>query len=143
LVSVRNPASRAFYDTEALRSGWSIRQLDRKIGSHDGGSGSGGDFHGAPRLNQTHASRTDPEARLYKKSANQEAKLRYLGHTLVANRNGLIAAATTTQADGRAERDAALLMLHELTRKRSGRITTGADKAYDTRDFVDTARELE
>ena len=58
------------------------------------------------------------------------------------NRNGLIAAAMTTQADGRAERDAALLMLYELTRKRSGRITTGADKAYDTRDFVDTVREL-
>ncbi len=56
--------------------------------------------------------------------------------------NGLIAAAMTTQADGRAERDAALLMLHELTRKRSGRITTGADKAYDTRDFVSTLREL-
>jgi transposase len=107
----------------------------------DGGSGSG-DFHGEPRSNQTHASRTDPEARLYKKSAGQEAKLSYLGHTLVENRNGLIAAAMTTQADGTAERDAALLMLHELMRKRSGRITTGADKAYDTRDFVDTVREL-
>ena len=58
------------------------------------------------------------------------------------NRNGLIAAAMTTQADGRAERDAALLMLHELTRGRSGRITAGADKAYDTRDFVSTVREL-
>jgi len=108
----------------------------------DGGSGSGGDFHGESRRNQTHASRTDPEARLYKKSAGQESKLSYLGHTLVENRNGLIAAAMTTQADGRAERDAALLMLYELTRKRSGRITTGADKAYDTRDFVDTVREL-
>lgn len=108
----------------------------------DGGSGSGGDFHGESRRNQTHASRTDPEARLYKKSAGQEAKLSYLGHTLVENRNGLIAAAMTTLADGRAERDAALLMLYELTRKRSGRITTGADKAYDTRDFVDTVREL-
>jgi len=62
--------------------------------------------------------------------------------SLVENRNGLIAAAMTTQADGRAERDAALLMLHDLTRKRSGRITTGADKAYDTRDFVSTVREL-
>ena len=108
----------------------------------DGGSGSGGDFQGESRRNQTHASRTDPEARLYKKSAGQESKLSYLGHTLVENRNGLIAAAMTTQADGRAERDAALLMLYELTRKRSGRITTGADKAYDTRDFVDTVREL-
>jgi len=108
----------------------------------NGGSGSGGDFHGESRRNQTHASRTDPESRLYKKSAGQEAKLSYLGHTLVENRNGLIAAAMTTQADGRAERDAALLMLYELTRKRSGRITTGADRAYDTRDFVDTVREL-
>jgi len=108
----------------------------------DSGSGSGGDFHGESRRNQTHASRTDPESRLYKKSTGQESKLSYLGHTLVENRNGLIAAAMTTQADGRAERDAALLMLYELTRKRSGRITTGADKAYDTRDFVDTVREL-
>jgi transposase len=108
----------------------------------DGGSGSGGDFRGESRRNQTHASRTDPESRLYKKSTGQESKLSYLGHTLVENRNGLIAAAMTTQADGRAERDAALLMLYELTRKRSGRITTGADKAYDTRDFVDTVREL-
>jgi transposase len=108
----------------------------------DDGTGRGGDFHGEPRSNQTHVSSTDPEARLYKKSAGQEAKLSYLGHTLVENRNGLIAAAMTTQADGRAERDAALLMLHELTRKRSGRITTGADKAYDTRDFVSTLREL-
>ena len=108
----------------------------------EGGGGGGGNFHGEPRSNQTHASRTDPEARLYKKAAGQEAKLSYLGHTLVENRNGLIAAAMTTQADGRAERDAALLMLHELTRKRRGRITAGADKAYDTRDFVSTVREL-
>jgi transposase len=108
----------------------------------DGGPTDGGNFHGEPRRNQTHASRTDPEARLYKKSAGQEAKLSYLGHTLVENRNGLIAAAMTTQADGRAERDAALLMLHELSRGRRGRITTGADKAYDTRDFVNTVREL-
>ena len=109
----------------------------------DKAGGGGGDFHGELRRNQTHASSTDPEARLYKKSAGQEAKLSYLGHTLVENRNGLIAAAVTTQADGRAERDAALLMLHELARKRrSGRITAGADKAYDTRDFVSTVREL-
>lgn len=85
---------------------------------------------------------TQPEARLYKKAAGQEAKLSYLGHTLVENRNGLIAAAMTTQADGMAERDAALLMLQDLTRKRTGRITAGADKAYDTRDFVTTVREL-
>src|SRR4029077_11342773 len=108
----------------------------------DGGAGSGGDFHGEPRSNQTHVSRTDPEARLYKKSAGQEAKLSYLGHTLVENRNGLIAAAMTTQADGTAERDAALLMLYELTRKTNGRITTGADSPYDTSAFVSTVREV-
>jgi transposase len=125
-----------------LIEAWAGQKSFRRKGEDAGGSGSGGDFHGEPRRNQTHASSTDPEARLYKKSAGQEAKLSYLGHTLVENRNGLIAAAMTTQADGRAERDAALLMLHELTRKRRGRITTGADKAYDTRDFIDTVREL-
>src|SRR5246127_3499708 len=108
----------------------------------DEDGGPGGNFHGEPRRNQTHASRTDPEARLYKKSAGQESKLSYLGHTLVENRNGLIAAAMTTQADGRAERDAALLMLHEWTRGRRGSITTGADKAYETREFVSTVREF-
>jgi len=117
------------------------KSFSRKDNDKDG-DGGGGDFRGEQRRNQTHASSTDPEARLYKKSAGQEAKLSYLGHTLVENRNGLIAAAMTTQADGRAERDAALLMLHDLRRKRGSRITTGADRAYDTRDFVSTVREL-
>src|SRR5207248_7484811 len=125
-----------------LIEAWAGQKSFRRKDDDEAGSGGGGDFHGEPRSNQTHASSTDPEARLYKKSAGQEAKLSYLGHTLVENRNGLIAAAMTTQADGRAERDAALLMLHELSRGRSGRITTGADKAYDTRDFVSTVREL-
>jgi transposase len=125
-----------------LIEAWAGQKSFRRKDDDEARGGGGGDFHGEPRSNQTHASSTDPEARLYKKSAGQEAKLSYLGHTLVENRNGLIAAAMTTQADGRAERDAALLMLHELTRKRSGRITTGADKAYDTRDFVSTLREL-
>ena len=117
------------------------KSFSRKHEDKDG-DGGGGDFRGEQRRNQTHASSTDPEARLYKKSAGQEAKLSYLGHTLVENRNGLIAAAMTTQADGKAERDAALLMLHELSGKRGGRITAGADRAYDTRDFVSTVREL-
>jgi transposase len=125
-----------------LIEAWAGQKSFRRKDDDEAGGGGGGDFHGEPRSNQTHASSTDPEARLYKKSAGQEAKLSYLGHALVENRNGLIAAAMTTQADGTAERDAALLMLHELTRKRSGRITTGADKAYDTRDFVSTLREL-
>jgi hypothetical protein len=114
---------------EAWAGQKSFRRKDED--GDNGGGGGEGDFHGEPRSNQTHVSRTDPEARLYKKSAGQEAKLSYLGYTLVENRNGLIAAAMTTQADGRAERDAALLMLYELTRKRRGRITTGADNQRD------------
>ncbi len=66
----------------------------------------------------------------------------YLGHALVENRNGLIAAAMVTHADGYAERDAALLMLAEKQQGRARRITVGADKAYDTKDFVSTVREL-
>ena len=125
-----------------LIEAWAGQKSFRRKEDEKTSPGQGGNFHGESRSNQTHASSTDPEARLYKKAAGQEAKLSYLGHTLVENRNGLIAAAMTTQADGMAERDAALLMLQDLTRKRSGRITAGADKAYDTRDFVTTVREL-
>jgi transposase len=106
------------------------------------GDGDGADFRGQKRSNKTHESTTDADARLYKKSYGKESKLSYLGHALVENRNGLIAAAMVTQADGFAERDAALLMLHERQKDRSWRITVGADKAYDTKDFVRTAREL-
>ena len=101
------------------------------------------DFHGEKRTNQTHASKTDPESRLYKKSYGQEAKLSYLGHTLVENRNGLIVAAMATQADGTAERDAGILMLADLTEGGRRHVTVGADKAYDTQDFVATVRELQ
>jgi IS5 family transposase len=106
------------------------------------GDGDGTDFRGQKRSNKTHESTTDADARLYKKSYGKESKLSYLGHALVENRNGLIAAAMVTTADGFAERDAALLMLHERQKDRSRRITVGADKAYDTKDFVTTAREL-
>src|SRR5215470_12445692 len=92
------------------------------------GKPDGGNFHGEKRANDTHESKTDPQARLYKKSAGQEAKLSYLGHVLVENRHGLIAAAMTTQADGMAERDAALLLLNDLRQPRGRRITVGADK---------------
>jgi hypothetical protein len=81
-------------------------------------------------------------ARLYKKSYGKESKLSYLGHALVENRNGLIAAAMVTRADGYAERDAALLMLAQKQEGRSRCITVGADKAYDTKDFVRTVRAL-
>jgi transposase len=120
----------------------SHKSFQRKDTDDKPGSGAGGNFHGEKRTNDTHESKTDPEARLYKKSAGQEAKLSYLGHVLVENRNGLIAAAMTTQADGLAERDAALLLLKDLRKQPGRRITVGADKAYDTKDFVSTVREL-
>lgn len=108
----------------------------------DGADDDGDDFHGQKRTNQTHASTTDSDARLYKKSYGKESKLSYLGHVLVENRNGLIADAMVTTADGTAERDAALLMLSQRQKHRSRRITVGADKAYDSEDFVRTVREL-
>jgi transposase len=120
----------------------SQKSFQRKDGNDKPGNGAGGNFHGEKRTNETHESKTDPEARLYKKASGQEAKLSYLGHVLVENRNGLIAAAMTTQADGLAERDAALLLLDGVRERGGGRITVGADKAYDTQDFVSTVREL-
>jgi transposase len=107
-----------------------------------GGGDDDGDFHGQKRSNATHASTTDADARLYKKSYGKESKLSYLGHVLVENRNGLIASAMVTHADGYAERDAALLMLADKQTDRSRRITVGADKAFDSEDFVHTVREL-
>jgi IS5 family transposase len=102
----------------------------------------GADFRDQKRGNDTHQSTTDPDLRLYKKSYGKESKLSYLGHALVENRNGLIIAAMMTHADGYAERDAALLMLAEKQQGRARRITVGADKAYDSKDFVRTAQEL-
>jgi len=102
------------------------------------------DFHGEERKNQTHQSTTDPEARLYKKSKGAEAKLSYLGHVLMENRNGLLVRTMVTQADGTAERDAALLRAWKTASQMpdSRRITLGGDKNYDTHDFVSTARGM-
>jgi transposase len=110
-----------------------------------GGEGDGSQFRGERRTNDTHESKTDPEAKLYRKGGGQEAKLGYLGHVLMENRTGLIVDAMLTQADGTAERDAALLMVHRKWRRnrRWGPrkpISVSADKAYDTRDFVSTLR---
>lgn len=114
----------------------------------DGGDSEPGQFRGEKRKNDTHESKTDPDARLYRKGHGQEARLGYLGHVLMDNRGGLIREIMVTRADGTAERDAAILMLcnHRKARRRKGQryrtITVGADKGYDTRDFVQTAREL-
>jgi len=123
-----------------LKQAWASQKSFRaKDGSNDG---DGTDFRGQSRSNKTHESTTDGDARLYKKSYGKESKLSSLGHALVENRNGLIAAAMVTHADGYAERDAALLMLEQKQQGRSLRITVGTDKAYDSRDFVRTVREL-
>ena len=107
-----------------------------------GGSDAGQNFHGHKRSNQTHECKTDPDAKLYRKSSGSEARLSYLGHTLVENRSGLIVGTYLTQADGHAERDAALLMLYAKRKKLRQRFTVGADKAYDTQDFVKALREM-
>ena len=113
----------------------------------DGGEGDGTEFRGEKRTNDTHESKTDPDARLYRKGKGQEAKLGYLGHVLMENRSGLIVDAMVTTADGTAERDAALIMVHRKWRKNRrwgprAAISVGADKAYDTRDFVTTLRDM-
>jgi transposase len=90
--------------------------------------------------NAPHASTTDPEARLYKKTKGQEAKLAYLGHVLVENRHGLVVDTRVTQATGTAEREAALAMAEAIPGQQ--RVTLGADKNDDTRDFVGELREL-
>lgn len=108
----------------------------------DGGSEDGENFHGDKRSNTTHESKTDPDAKLYRKSSGSEARLSYLGHTLVENRSGLIVGTYLTQADGHAERDAALLMAYQKRKKTRKRFTLGGDKAYDTQDFVKALREM-
>jgi len=143
------PASQALHERRPLHCGrhadpliqaWASQKSYRtKDGSEDS---DGTNFHGQKRSNETHASTTDPDARSYKKSYGKESKLSYLGHVLIENRNGLIASAMVTHADGHAERDAALLMLHARQKDRSRRIIMGADKAYDTRDFVAATRAL-
>jgi len=98
------------------------------------------DFPGEQRSNQTHPSTTDPDARLYKKSQGAEAQLSYLGHVLMENRNGLLVKTMVTQADGTAERDAALLLASKIPGVK--RVALGGDKNYDTQDFVTTARGM-
>jgi len=98
-------------------------------------------FHGERRSNVTHQSTTDPEAQLAKKGAGKEAKLSYAGHVLMENRNGLVVEACLTEANGHAERIAALHMI-EPRADRSTPVTLGADKAYATEDFVNELRSM-
>jgi hypothetical protein len=98
------------------------------------------DFHAEKLSNDTHASTTDPDARLFRKGRGKEAKLCHMGHLLMENRHGLIVDATLTAASGTAERDAAITMLGRLDGRH--RITLGADKACDVAEFIDRRRPI-
>lgn len=120
----------------------SLKSFRRKDGSDSDPDGPGRNaergFKKEKRSNETHQSTTDPEARLYKKGDGQPAKLCYIGHALMENRNGLAVDAMVTQATGTAEREATLAMLDRRGSRR--RITLGADKAYDVRGFIEGLR---
>ena len=122
----------------------SMKSFQAKDGSSEPpSSGRNGerDFHGETRSNDTHASTTDPEAKLYRKGKGKEAKLSYIGNAMTENRHGLVVETELGSASGTIEREAAKTM---IVRRSPGsrRITLGADKAYDAREFVDELREL-
>ncbi len=119
---------------EAWASMKSFRPKDEEPGDNNGW----GDFRGKPRKNDTHESKTDPEARLLRKGRGREAKLCFLAHALMENRHGLLVDLRVSEAHGRAEREEALAMLGEHV---AGRSSPGADRAYDTRHFVAGCRQ--
>jgi Transposase domain (DUF772)/Transposase DDE domain len=128
----------------ALIEAWaSMKSFRLRDGSGEPPAGGGrdreADFHGQKRSNETHASTTDPQARLYRKGPGKEAKLCFMGHALMENRNGLVVDACLTEANGHAERIAALHMI-EPRADRPRAITLGADKAYDAEDFINELR---
>ena len=125
---------------EAWASLKSFRPKDAPPPEGGGGRNPEVDFHGEKRLNQTHASTTDPEARLFKKGKGKEAKLCFMGHVLMENRHGLVVSPRLTAATGTAEREAAEDMVGAIPGRR--RITVGGDKAFDTQDFVKSMRSL-
>ncbi|CAN0622779.1 transposase [Burkholderia multivorans] len=110
----------------------------------DSDGGNAGDFKGEKRSNETHESRTDPDARLYRKG-NTASELRYMGHTLTDNRHGLVVNACVTRADGHAEREAAKVMINDARQAAedaSAEITLGADKGYDAQEFIEACQQM-
>ncbi len=131
-----------------LLEAWAGQKSFRRVDDNQqpsAGTGEGSNpavnFHGEKRSNQSHCSTTDPDAMLARKSRGTGAVLAYRGHLLTENRNGLVVSTLTTRAYGSAERDAALLMAEALPG--THRVTLGADKGYDARDFVDELRYME
>jgi transposase len=124
----------------------SMKSFKPRDGSGDdppaaGGRNAEADFHGQRRSNETHASTTDPDARLYRKGPGKEAKLCFIGHGLMENRSGLLVDACLTPADGHAERVAALHMI-EPRADRPRPITLSGDKGFDSADFVNELRSM-
>ncbi|MGI4811677.1 MAG: IS5 family transposase, partial [Janthinobacterium lividum] len=152
LVAVMgDPAVKRLLSTEhfsvdgTLIDAWaSMKSFRRKDGRDEPPAGSGRnadrDFRGEKRSNETHASTTDPDARLYRKSNGSPSRLCFMGHLLIENRNGLIVDVRTTHATGRAEREAAEAMIAAASRGR--RATLGADKAYDAAQHVAALRAI-
>jgi len=127
---------------EAWASMKSFRPKDEDDDEGPHGPRSNGwvNFHGEKRSNETHESKTDPEARLMRKGNGKEAKLSFSAHALMENRNGLIRDFRIAEANGRAEREVAIEMLEGVPGQHP--ITVGADRGYDTRDFVAQCRRL-
>lgn len=122
----------------ASQKSYRPRDEDEPPTARGGGRNVDVDFRGQRRRRETHASRTDPEALLYRKGKGQPAELAFLGHVLMENRHGLVVDVDLTQATGTGERESAVRM---LARRRGGRrVTAGADKGYDTRGFVTELR---
>jgi transposase len=146
LPRVRKLLSREHFtvDGTLLKAWASMKSFRPKDGGGNppaGGRNGERDFRGEKRSNETHASTTDPDARLYRKGNGRESVLCYMGHALMENRNGLAVAGTVTHATGTAEREAALMLIDRPRRRRrairrAGRVTLGADKGYDASGFI-------
>jgi transposase len=127
---------------EAWASMKSFRSKDGRDDPPAPGRNGERDFHGEKRANDTHESKTDPDAKLYKKARGREAKLCFMGHALIENRHGLVVQADATAANGTAEREAALAMINRHAPGTSNPLTLGADKAYDASGFVADLRQM-
>ncbi len=137
-------------DATLIQAWASHRSFVRKDGAGDEGDDDGDkntgttSFKGQTRSNDTHASSTDPDARLYRKGKTA-SELRYMGHTLSDNRQGLIANAMVSTADGHAEREAVKVMIHaacEAAHDDTISITLGADKGYGAKEFIDACQDM-
>ena len=144
-----------------LIEAWGSAKSFRPKSDMNGDNNGFGDFKGTKRSNDTHESKTDPDAKLWRKGRGRESKLAYMGHALMENRNGLIADFEVTEASGYAERDAAIEMVdreqgrqkkrkarrkrrqRKTSRRRNRRTTVGADRGYDAREFVHRLRQRE